>query len=156
MDSYHRAPFPLYKLKHFYYHLIFDHVTGDRINNATGDDKITKRWNIATDLAINSNLEGELPKGALHAGHFGAGGPFEDFESGLSAEQYYTLLEEDEKKKQEQGEAGDDAEAKKVKVVKVKVMEMEMVMVMELETVLMITLDGVTLTTLQTNLPSND
>ena len=97
-------------LKHEFYHLIFDHVTGDRINNATGDDKITKRWNIATDLAINSNLEGELPKGALHAGRFGAGGPFEDFESGLSAEQYYALLEEDEKKKQEQGEAGDDAE----------------------------------------------
>ena len=99
-------------LKHEFYHLIFDHVTGDRINHATGDDKITKRWNIATDLAINSNLEGELPEGALYAGHAGKGGPFEEFESGLSAEQYYSLLEEDEKKKEEHKEEGRRRKAK--------------------------------------------
>jgi predicted metal-dependent peptidase len=93
-------------LKHEFYHLIFEHVTGDRINNATGDTKITKRWNIATDLAINSNLIGELPEGALYPEK----GPFEDFEVGLSAEQYYALLKDKEEEQEQNGKDGESGE----------------------------------------------
>jgi predicted metal-dependent peptidase len=93
-------------LKHEFYHLIFDHVTGDRINRAT-DGKITKLWNIATDLAINSHLKDELPEGALFAGE----GPFEHLEAGLSAESYFAALKKDEGEKEEQqGEEGDGGE----------------------------------------------
>ena len=45
-------------LKHEYY-IIFLHVT-DRMPGG----KMTKMWNIATDLAINSNIS-DLPKGTL-------------------------------------------------------------------------------------------
>ena len=93
-------------LKHEFYHLIFDHVTGDRINRTT-DGKITKLWNIATDLAINSHLKDELPEGALFAGE----GPFEHLEAGLSAESYFAALKKDEGEKEEQqGEGGDGGE----------------------------------------------
>ena len=95
-------------LKHELYHLIFEHVVGDRIVNATGDTKITKMWNIATDLSINSHLKGELPEGALFAGE----GQFAEFESGLSAEQYYNELKksqegEDEGQGEGEGQEGD-------------------------------------------------
>jgi len=84
-------------LKHEFYHLIFDHVTGDRIVSATGDDKITKLWNVATDLAINSHLVGELPEGALFPGE----GQFSEYERGLSAEQYFNALREDAQEKED-------------------------------------------------------
>lgn len=48
--------------KHELYHLIFAHVT-ERLPS----DGMTKRWNIATDLAINSFLF-NLPDGCLFAG----------------------------------------------------------------------------------------
>ena len=51
-------------LKHEFYHVIFEHVTGrfpDGVN--------MKLWNIATDLAINSLIdEEELPEGGLIPG----------------------------------------------------------------------------------------
>jgi len=50
-------------LKHEFYHLIFEHVTG-----RLPEEGMTKMWNFATDLAINSNLRGELPEGALIPG----------------------------------------------------------------------------------------
>jgi len=84
-------------LKHEFYHLIFEHVTG-----RLPEGKMSKKWNIATDLAINSNLEGELPEGALFPGE----GPFEHMESGLSAEQYYALLD----KEGDDDEDGDGSE----------------------------------------------
>ena len=43
-------------LKHEFYHLVFEHVTG-RLPEAG----MSKLWNVATDLAINSHLVGELP-----------------------------------------------------------------------------------------------
>ena len=43
-------------LKHEFYHLVFEHVTG-----RLPDEGMSKMWNIATDLAINSHLLGELP-----------------------------------------------------------------------------------------------
>lgn len=87
-------------LKHELYHLIFEHVIGTRIVSATGDKKITKMWNVATDLAINSHLEGELPDGCLFPGK----GEFEDFDRGLSAEQYFELLKDKYPQKDDEGE----------------------------------------------------
>ena len=91
-------------LKHEFYHLIFEHVIGSRILNATDDTKITKLWNVATDLAINSHLHGELPEGALFAGE----DSFAEYESGLSAEQYFVALKEKYGKEGEDGEGQGD------------------------------------------------
>ena len=74
-------------LKHEFYHLIFDHVTG-RLPEAG----MTKKWNIATDLAINSHLQGELPEMCCMPGQ----GPFADLPPGQSAEWYFSKLPSDE------------------------------------------------------------
>lgn len=74
-------------LKHEFYHLIFDHVTG-RLPEAG----MTKKWNIATDLAINSHLQGELPEMCCMPGQ----GPFADLPLGQSAEWYFSKLPSDE------------------------------------------------------------
>jgi len=71
-------------LKHEFYHVIFEHVTG-----RLPGEKVTKLWNFATDLAINSHLR-HLPEGALVPGEQ----EFEDMPRGLSAEQYHALLQE--------------------------------------------------------------
>jgi predicted metal-dependent peptidase len=81
-------------LMHEFYHLVFEHVTG-RLP-AEGMSKI---WNVATDLAINSHLIGRLPDKALIPG----GKHFEDFPVGKSAEHYLELLKQ---KQQEQEESG--------------------------------------------------
>jgi len=67
-------------LKHEFYHIVFLHVT-DRMPE--GVDR--KRWNIATDLAINSHLT-NLPKGGCIPGEKGS--PFESLPRGKSAEWY--------------------------------------------------------------------
>ena len=77
-------------LKHEFYHLVFLHVTSRKPEGVK-----PLIWNFATDLAINSHLS-NLPATCLKPGQ----GMFEDFESGLSAEQYLKLL----KKKQEEYE----------------------------------------------------
>lgn len=71
-------------LKHEFYHIIFEHVTG-----RLPGEKVTKLWNFATDLAINSHLR-HLPAGALIPGE----DAFEDMPRGLSAEQYHAILQE--------------------------------------------------------------
>jgi len=81
-------------LKHEFYHLVFEHVTSRK---PEGVKPLT--WNFATDLAINSHLD-SLPEGCLKPGL----GPFEDFQSGLSAEAYLSLLQ----KKQEDEDKGKD------------------------------------------------
>jgi predicted metal-dependent peptidase len=78
-------------LKHEFYHLVFEHVTG-----RLPEEGMTKIWNFATDLAINSNLRGQLPEGCLMPGE----GYFADMPLGLSAEAYLARL----RKKQEEGE----------------------------------------------------
>jgi len=83
-------------LKHEFYHLIFEHVTG-----RMPEGKMTKMWNVATDLAINSHIANELPEQALVPGV----GNYSEFPAGKSAEYYYNLLKENEK--EEEGE-GDD------------------------------------------------
>jgi len=73
-------------LKHEFYHLIFEHVTG-----RMPTDGMSKEWNIATDLAINSHLLNELPEMCCLPGQ----GPFADLPVGKSAEWYFANLPED-------------------------------------------------------------
>ena len=89
-------------LKHEFYHLIFEHVTG-----RLPPEGMTKMWNIATDLAINSHLLGELPEG----GCFPQKEPFQDYPLNQSSEFYFNMLKEDEQFKQDpdqgEGEGGE-------------------------------------------------
>jgi len=91
-------------LKHEFYHLVFEHVTG-----RLPEEGMTKKWNFATDLAINSHLINELPEGALIPGQ----GPFADMPVGKSAEWYFANLPdagegEDEGDEGGKGEPSDD------------------------------------------------
>ena len=91
-------------LKHEFYHLVFEHVTG-----RLPEEGMTKLWNFATDLAINSNLQGELPEGCLMPGV----GHFEDMPVGLTAEAYFKLLKEKQEEQDQeegQGEEGEGGE----------------------------------------------
>jgi predicted metal-dependent peptidase len=96
-------------LKHEFYHLVFDHVTSrkpDGVNHMV--------WNFATDLAINSHLQGELPDNCLMPGV----GHFEDFPIGLSAEAYLARLEkdppqDDKNGKGQSGNSGENSEENK-------------------------------------------
>jgi len=72
-------------LLHEFYHCIFEHVTG-----RMPEGKMTRLWNFATDLAINSHLE-NLPEGCLKPGE----GTFADLPSGKSAEWYHAKLKKD-------------------------------------------------------------
>lgn len=87
-------------LKHEFYHLIFNHLT-ERLP----DGKMTMMWNVAADLAINSEIGQDLPNIACIPGHSN----FENYPVGLSAEAYYEMLkkekeEQDKNKQQGQGE----------------------------------------------------
>lgn len=70
-------------LKHEFYHLIFEHCF---LRNPDGK-VVSKRWNAATDMAINCHIKDQLPDFAWLPEKMG----FNDF---LSAEQYMKLLEE--------------------------------------------------------------
>lgn len=70
-------------LKHEYYHLVLGHVT-DRLP----EGKMSRRWNIATDLAINSHLDKELPEFCCFPGR----GPFKDLPGNMASEWYYNML----------------------------------------------------------------
>ena len=82
-------------LKHEFYHIIFEHVTG-----RLPSEGMSKMWNVATDLAINSHLMGELPEG----GCFPTIEPFQDYPLGMSAEWYFSKLQNDEQFKPQEGE----------------------------------------------------
>lgn len=83
-------------LKHEFYHLIFEHVTGRKPETVSA-----RVWNFAADLAINSHLD-NLPPTALKPGI----GPFAEFPEGLSAEAYLKLLEKMQKEnKEDKGDA---------------------------------------------------
>jgi predicted metal-dependent peptidase len=81
-------------LKHEFYHLVFDHVTG-RNPSPPGEDgkpgEFSKLWNYATDLAINSHIRGELPDMCLMPGEK----DFADYPVGQSAEWYFERLKKD-------------------------------------------------------------
>jgi predicted metal-dependent peptidase len=81
-------------LKHEFYHLIFEHVTG-----RLPDGGMSKKWNFATDLAINSHID-NLPEGALIPGE----GYFAELPKGKSAEWYYENLPEGDKNESENGD----------------------------------------------------
>ena len=87
-------------LKHEFYHLIFQHVT-ERLP----EDGMSKIWNVATDLAINSHLIGELPDGGCIPSAVDT--PFEKYPVGLSAEAYLKMLKEDEQFKQKKNGKGE-------------------------------------------------
>ena len=82
-------------LKHEFYHIIFEHVTG-----RLPPEGMSKIWNVATDLAINSHLMNELPEG----GCFPTIEPFQDYPLGMSAEWYFSKLQNDEQFKPKEGE----------------------------------------------------
>jgi predicted metal-dependent peptidase len=94
-------------LKHEFYHLLFEHVTGRMPDEVRSDFAGKgKMWNFATDLAINSHLKGELPSGCLMPGE----APFEEFPIGKSAEWYYEALKKTAKEEGEEGEPGEPGE----------------------------------------------
>jgi len=66
-------------LKHEFYHLVFEHVTGRKPEGG-----LTKQDNMCMDLAINSHLIGELPDNCCIHGQK----PFEWAEPGKSYEWY--------------------------------------------------------------------
>jgi predicted metal-dependent peptidase len=74
-------------LKHEFYHIIFEHVTG-----RLPPEGMSKLWNVATDLAINSFLMDELPEG----GCIPTRGVFESYPKEQSAEWYYSKLQQDQ------------------------------------------------------------
>jgi predicted metal-dependent peptidase len=80
-------------IKHEFYHLVLGHVT-DRLP----DGKMTKKWNIATDLAINSHIADQLPDIACVPGRK----PFESLPLYESAEWYYNNLP----KREDKGNSG--------------------------------------------------
>ena len=89
-------------LKHEFYHLIFEHVTG-----RMPEGKMTRMWNVATDLAINSHIADELPEQALVPGV----GNYESFPLNKSAEWYYSELKSQEKDENGQGDgSGGDSQ----------------------------------------------
>jgi predicted metal-dependent peptidase len=76
-------------LKHEFYHLLFDHCVGQGTRLEGVDHKDA---NIATDLAINSHLLGELPEDGCIPGV----GMFKHYPVGLSSEHYLKKLQKDE------------------------------------------------------------
>ena len=91
-------------LKHEFYHLLFEHVTGRMPEEVKGNFAANgKLWNYATDLAINSHLQGELPDNCLMPGV----GHFEELPVGKSAEWYYAELKKNAKEKEEGEESGE-------------------------------------------------
>jgi predicted metal-dependent peptidase len=84
-------------LKHEFYHLVYDHVTG-----RLPEEGLTKTWNIATDLAINSDIASELPDFACIPGK----GIFKDYPSHKIAEWYYERVKKDIAKEKKKGKSG--------------------------------------------------
>jgi len=87
-------------LKHEFYHIVFQHVTGNRFQkfrDMTPNER--KIHNIAMDLAINSHLP-NLPEMACVAGR----GPFEHLEGFKSAEYYLKELRKMQKEGEDKGE----------------------------------------------------
>jgi predicted metal-dependent peptidase len=85
-------------LIHEFDHIVYDHVTG-----RLPAEGMTKLWNVACDLAINSHIP-NIPKMACVPGS----GPFANFEKGKTAEFYFEEL----KKKQEENKDKDKSNGK--------------------------------------------
>ena len=88
-------------LMHEFYHLIFEHVTG-----RLPPEGMSKMWNVATDLAINSFLVGKLPEGGCIPTYE----PFQDYPLEKSAEWYFSKLQNDEQFKPPPNDGEGDGE----------------------------------------------
>ena len=84
-------------LMHEFYHIIFEHVT-----TRLPAEGMSMKWNVATDLAINSHIADMLPDGGCIPGKVGT--PFENYPVGLSAEAYLKIIEDDEQFKKDDGQ----------------------------------------------------
>ncbi len=104
-------------LLHEFYHIMLLHVT-----ERMPEGKMSKKWNVATDLAINSELsvfacDKETPTGyrvdssilPLDKALVPTVGPFEQLPPHRSAEEYMAMLPEEEEK-EEGGAPGPDGE----------------------------------------------
>jgi len=90
-------------LMHEFYHIIFEHVT-----TRLPSEGMSMKWNVATDLAINSHIMDMLPEGGCIPSKVGT--PFEKYPVGLSAEAYLKIIEEDEQFKKEDGDGQGDGQ----------------------------------------------
>ena len=84
-------------LMHEFYHIIFEHVT-----TRLPSEGMSMKWNVATDLAINSHIMDMLPEGGCIPSKVGT--PFENYPVGLSAEAYLKMIENDEQFKKDDGD----------------------------------------------------
>ena len=84
-------------LMHEFYHIIFEHVT-----TRLPAEGMSMKWNVATDLAINSHIADMLPEGGCIPAKVGT--PFENYPVGLSAEAYLKIIENDEQFKKDDGQ----------------------------------------------------
>ena len=87
-------------LMHEFYHLIYGHVT-----TRMPEGGMTKLWNIATDLAINTHIPDELPPSGCIPGR----GPFAQLEPELSADAYYKILQDDEQASEDDSDGSKDS-----------------------------------------------
>ena len=106
-------------LLHEFYHIVLLHVTS-RIPG----ERMTKKWNVATDLAINSELSNfendfESPSGyvvqssmlPMDKALIPSVGPFAKYPPHLSAEEYMGMLPEHEDKNDSENGESDDSES---------------------------------------------
>ena len=102
-------------LLHEFYHIMLLHVT-----TRLPGGKMTKKWNIATDLAINSELTVFARDPDSETGYsvessllpldmalIPTVGPFAKFSPHLSAEEYMTLLPDNDEQEEGEGQSGD-------------------------------------------------
>ena len=85
-------------LLHELYHIVFGHVS-ERLPV----EGMTKKWNHATDLSINTNLQGQLPPYCLMPGV----GDYADMPHGMSADYYFRTIKDPQDKEKKQGSSGD-------------------------------------------------
>jgi predicted metal-dependent peptidase len=103
-------------LLHEFYHIMLLHVT-----SRMPQGKMTRKWNIATDLAINSELSVFASGGESSTGYriessllpldkalIPTAGPFADFAPHLSAEEYMALLPNNEEQDKGDGDGKSD------------------------------------------------
>lgn len=90
-------------LLHELYHIVFGHVS-ERLPV----EGMTKKWNHATDLAINTNLQGQLPDYCLMPGV----GPYQNMPHGMSADFYFRSIQDpqDQNKQGGKGDKGDSSD----------------------------------------------
>ena len=94
-------------LIHEFMHIVLGHVAG-----RLPSDGMSMDWNIAGDLAINSDLMGAdgdhmLPPECC----FPTEGPFADFEAGLSAEAYYKMIQKKREEEEDESDEGESSES---------------------------------------------